>query len=311
MTVMRANAMALLAALAWGIGNVSQKTILQHLDGFQASGIASMIGALVLLPLARREMLQTVQPQTRSLPLLLTVALLFTIAATLLQIAFGHTSVTNGGFLVNTAAVITPTIAWVFFRQKPPALIWVACLPALLGVYLMAGGHWTGLSYGDGLALLSALTYAVWSLFVGQYVMRYGRPIQLTVVSLAVCGLVCGVTGGALYGFPDKAAIAAALPELVLIGVVSKALAYVLMATAQQHISATSVTVLVSAESVFGAIAAMVFLGETLGPLRGVGALFIVLAVMIAAALPAPTALPGPIIDDRTLPRKRPKRVNY
>lgn len=34
MTPLRANALALIAALAWGLGNVSQKAILQDIDGF-------------------------------------------------------------------------------------------------------------------------------------------------------------------------------------------------------------------------------------------------------------------------------------
>ncbi len=287
MTPFGANAVALLAALAWGLGNVSQKTILDHLDGFAATGLTSILGALVLLPLAKREARRKLPAQKGSLPLLIKVAVLFTIAATVMQFGYGHTTVTNAGFLVNTAAVITPIISWACLRQRPPLWTWPASLCALLGVFLLAGGNWTGLSFGDGLCLLAAIAFAFWTLVVGQYVMRYRRPLLLTVVQLLICGASCMLLGILTYGFPTPAALAAALPEIIFIGLISKGLAYMLMAIAQQHISATCVAILVSAESVFGAMAAMVFLGESLGPERAMGAFCIFVGVIIAASLPS------------------------
>ena len=55
LTPHRASALALLAAFAWGSGNVAQKTILEHLDGYAAAGLTSLLGALVLWPMTRRE----------------------------------------------------------------------------------------------------------------------------------------------------------------------------------------------------------------------------------------------------------------
>ncbi len=287
MTRNQASGLVLLGALAWGTGNVAQKTILEHLDGFAATGITSLVGVVVLLPLAIREVRAAGPSAKGSLPLLLGVSLLFTFASTVMQFGYGLTTVTNAGFLVNTAAVLTPIIAWLFLSQRPPLAIWPASLASLLGIFLMAGASWTGLSPGDLLALLSALGFAVWTLAVGHYVMRYRRPILMTVVQLAVCGLLCTLAGGAFHGFPTVGALTAALPEILFIGLVSKGLAYVLMAIAQQNISATCVAVLVSAEAVFGAMIAAAVLGETLGPIRGGGSLCIILGVIIAARIPA------------------------
>jgi len=286
MTRNQASGLAVLAALAWGAGNVSQKTILAHLDGFAATGITSLVGALVLLPLALREAKATLPSARGSLPLLLAVSVLFTFASTVMQFGYGLTTVTNAGFLVNTAAVLTPILAWACLSQRPPLAIWPACLFALIGIFLMAGASWSGLSPGDLLALISAIGFAVWTLAVGIYVMRYRRPILMTVVQLAVSWVLCTGLGAAFHGFPAQSALVAALPEILFMGLVSNGLAYVLMAVAQQHISATCVAMLVSAEAVFGALIAAVVLGETLGPLRGIGSLCIILGVVIAARIP-------------------------
>lgn len=283
----QATALALLAALAWGTGNVAQKTILEHLDGFAATGITALVGVVVLLPLLLRECRADLPPVRGSLPLLLTISLLFTFASTVMQFGYGLTTVTNAGFLVNTAAVLTPVLAWLFLSQRPHLAIWPASLATLLGIFLMAGASWSGLSPGDLLALLSAFGFAAWTLAVGTYVIRTRRPVLMTTVQLAVSGILCIGLGAAFHGLPAPKALAAALPEILFMGLVSKGLAYVLMAIAQQHISATCVGILVSAEAVFGAAIAALVLGESMGLLRGFGSLCIILGVVIAARIPS------------------------
>jgi drug/metabolite transporter (DMT)-like permease len=282
----QASAIALLAALAWGIGNVAQKTILEHLDGWSASGITSLVGAAVLLPFALREGRRALPSAKGSLPLLLGVSLLFTFATTVMQFGYGLTTVTNAGFLVNTAAVLTPILAWAFLSQRPHLAIWPASLLALLGIFLMAGTGWRGLSPGDLLALVSATGFAVWTLAVGRYVMRTRRPALMTTVQLAVCGVICTGVSFVLNGPPAPQTLAVALPEILFMGLVSKGLAYVLMAIAQQHAPATTVAILVSAEAVFGALVAALVLGKTLGLIRGIGSLCIIFGVVIAARIP-------------------------
>ena len=287
MTPNHAIGLALLAGLAWGTGNVAQKTSLVHLDGFAASGLTALIGALVLLPLAMRES-KAARPSAKvALPGLLVTAVLFTFASTVMQFSYGITSVTNAGFLVNSAAVLTPILGWACLSQRPSPTIWPACLATLVGIFLMGGGNWSGFSPGDLLALLSALGYAVWTLTVGLHVMHYRRPVLLTTVQLFVCGVLCTAISIGLHGLPAPATLAAALPEILFLGLVSKGLAYLLMAIAQQHVSAACASILVTTEALFGALIAVLVLGETLNLTRSVGALCIVFGVVIAARAPA------------------------
>jgi drug/metabolite transporter (DMT)-like permease len=145
-----------------------------------------------------------------------------------------------------------------------------------------------GLVSGYLLALLSALGYSVWALAVGLYVVRTRRPVLMTTVQLAVCGVVCNSLGAIIYGPPTTEALTVALPEILFLGLVSNCLAFVLMAIAQQHISATSVGVLTSAEAVFGAMIAALMLGERLDSLGLAGCLRVIFGVVIAARIPAP-----------------------
>lgn len=294
MSAAQSTLLALLAAVAWGGGNVAQKTVLDHLDPMAAAGITSLIGAAVLLPILRHEARRPRIEARGGWPLLIFVAVLFTLATTLLQFGYGLTTVTNGGFLVNTAAILTPIIGWAVLRQRPPAACWPAGLLALLGVFLLAGGQWSGLSSGDLLALLSGLVFAVWTLALGVHVMRHRRPVLATVTQLLVSGVLCLSAAAALGRLPGRADLVAALPEILFMGLMAKGIAYVLMAMAQQHLSATVVGILVSAEAVFGAALAAILLGESLTVTQAVGAVCILSGVVIAARIPDQTAPRAP-----------------
>ena len=251
--LMQANALMLFAALLWGAGNVSQKQILDHLDPFAASGFTCLIGAVALTPLLRREVLRDLPTVHGSTMLLIQAALAFTVASTLMQIGYGHTTVTNAGFLVNTAGVMTPIMVWILYRQRPVIWIWPASLCSVLGVLMIGGGGQLTFALGDLILLASAFMYGIWTILVGRFVMRCGRPALLTVMQLFVCGCVCVVTGALLYGWPSGTALLSAWPELLFIGLISKGLAYALMAKGQEHVSPTCAAILVGAEAVFGA----------------------------------------------------------
>lgn len=287
LTQLQGTALMLLAALGWGAGNVSQKLILEHLDPLSATGLTCLVGAVLLLPIARRETKRQLPPFKGAMKGLLLVGSIFTFAATLMQFAYGHTTVTNAGFLVNMAAVLTPILAWIAYRKRPAFWIWPASFCSLAGAMMMGGGGISALALGDILAVASALCFSVLTLVVFWFVIKYRRPALMTVAQLFTCGASCIVVGALVYGLPTASSIWAAMPEILIIGLVSKGAAYFLIAVAQAHVHPTTAAVLVSAESIFGAMAAGLFLGESPGSIQVVGGAFIILGVTIAAMIPA------------------------
>lgn len=285
MTPPRATFVALLAAMAWGLGNVAQKQVFEHLDGFSATGLSCLLGGLVLWPFLKRESERPSPSQAGSIASALVICVLFTFAATAMQFGYGQTSVTNAGFLVNTSAVFTPLIACFLLKQYTPLCIWPACVCTLVGVYLMVDQSWVGFSAGDAFCLMAAMTFALWTLLLGQHVTLYRRPNLVTAQQMVFCGTICMILGAITYGLPALSDVLAAWPELLLMGVMSKGLAYVLNAIAQQHISATCAAMIMTAEAVFGAILAAILLGETLSASRALGAMFILAGVFIVATL--------------------------
>ncbi len=275
-----ANLVLLLAALLWGSGNVAQKTVLDHLGPFAVVGFRGLLATLVVLPLALREGRRTASLCAVDWRLLASMAGLFTLATALTQIGFGGTSVTNGGFLINTSAVMTPLLGWLIYHVRPRPMVWPAVASTLAGIWLLGGSAWMRLSSGDGLCVLAAAAYALWIVQIAVFVQRTGRPMLAAAAQFAVTAVI-GLAIGIATEPVAYQGVLAALPELLVIGVVSTGIGFMLTAFAQQHTPAADAAILMSAESLFGALAAALLLGERLSPDRLFGAALLMLAIIL------------------------------
>jgi drug/metabolite transporter (DMT)-like permease len=291
MTRLQANGLLLLAAFFWGAGNVAQKTVLDDLAPLTTVGCRCLIGALVILPLLRRELVGRRRLAGRDIRGIVLVAILFAGAIVAQQTAYGGTSVTNASFLVSTTTVLTPLAAWLLRRDRPAPVVWVAIAAALSGAFLMGGMSPAALAWGDIVCVASAALYSVWFVILGEVVIRTGQPVMVTTAQFALTGAACLAAG--LFLEPiDLDRLIAALPELLVLGVFSTGVAYALQAVAQQFTSANEAAVLTSAESVFGALGGALLLAERPTLAAAVGAALIVLAILaiqLGATLLAPS----------------------
>ena len=280
MTRARANLILLLAAALWGSGNVAQKTVLDHLGSFTVVGMRGLLAAVVVLPIALAEVRRTRPYAPGDWRLLASVALLFALGTILSQLGFSGTSVTNAGFLINTSTVFTPILALIVYRVRPRAVVWPAVVVTMAGIWLLGGASVASLSRGDGLCVLAAATYALWIIQIGVLVQRTGRPVLAALGQFAVAG-VLGLGIGLGTESISAANLLAAAPDLVFLGVVSTGAGFLLAAIAQQHTPAADASILMSAESLFGALAATLILGEALTPVRMLGAGLLLVAIIL------------------------------
>ena len=275
MSRVQANLLLLVAAVLWGVGNVAQKTVLDHLDPFSAVGLRCLIGGMVLLPLMRFDRHEPLA--AGYWPSALRVAAIFALALVVQQAAYLSTSVTNAGFLVNTATVITPLLAWIVLRERVGPQVWGAAGATLVGVFMLCGGP-QGFGQGDAVALLSALFYATWMIELGRHMQTFGHPVKTACTQFLLTAAIALPIGGIGGSLSVGAAIAAG-PELLLLGIGSTALAFGFQTIAQRYTPASHAAIIVSAEGVFGAVAASMFLDERISALGLFGAVLILAAI--------------------------------
>ena len=282
MSPVRASLLLLLAAFLWGCSNVAQKGILDHIGPFTSVGLRCLIGGLVIAPFLFRERRGATRIPRHLLPHLIGITASYGAALLFYQASFGGTTVTNAGFFVNVCSVVTPLIAWLFLRSAPSPLVIPAVIFSLGGIFLMGGAKLDGLNWGDGLALLAAVSYAVWAVLISHFLQQVPRPITLLVVSMFSCGAISLLIGLAIEPL-TVATLQVALPELLFLGIVGTGIGYGLQMIVQQYLCATVAMIIVSAEAVFGAMLAQVLLGETLDFIGYLGAASVVIGIVIVA----------------------------
>lgn len=282
-----ADLILLLVAAIWGLAFVFQKTAMDAVGPYSFIASRSALATLVLVPLAvmegRRAGGAAVIP-ARMLPVIAIGGIFFVIAAALQQVGLKTATVTNAGFLTALYVIFTPFAAWGWRRVAPAAIVWPAAVLSIVGTWLLGGGSIEAFNGGDVLITIGAVFWAIHVLVTSESNV-YNRPLAFT------CGqfTVVGVLAGAVAAFTEPITLAglkAAAPEIAYVGVLSSALTFTLLAVAMKHTPPSEAAVLVSSESLFGALSGALLLGERIGFVAWVGAGLIVVATLLVQASP-------------------------
>jgi len=208
------------------------------------------------------------------------------------QLSYLGATVTNASFLISTATVITPLAAWLLMGDRPTTGFILAAGSTVVGCLLLSSGI-AGLSSGDLTAVLSAGCYALWTVELGRHMQAHARPFTAAAAQfLGVAAIALPL--GAMHGNLSFTAASDAGPELMVLGVFSTAVAFGIQIAALRFTSASHAAVIVSAESVFGAIGGAIFLGEQCSAVGVLGAAIILGSILsVAMSSRAPARLPS------------------
>ena len=129
--------LAVVAALTYGAGVVTQKPLLSRLPGLEVTFLACVIGAVVCLPFTP-QLVDTVRHGSATTLLLVAYLGVFPTAVAFLLWAFAL-SRTNAGTLALTTflvPVIATGLGWLFLDELPPAGAYVGGALCVVGVVL-------------------------------------------------------------------------------------------------------------------------------------------------------------------------------
>jgi drug/metabolite transporter (DMT)-like permease len=207
------------------------------------------------------------------------------------DLAFWHysihfTSVANATVLTNLTPVVVTAAAWIFLKQRPAKLFVAAVALAVAGAWLMAigrGAHAPGANppLGDGLALTTALWYALYFLAISAARRSVGatRVMFWSSVASAPLLLVAALALGEQV-FPLTAVGWAAVIGLGVMHVAGQGS----IAWALGRLPAATASVVVLIQPVVAAILGWLLFSETLGPLQALGGSIALFGVVLSQA---------------------------
>ena len=281
----RGNLLLLLTAVIWGVAFVAQKSGGQGLGAFSVIGLRSLIGSaglLAAIPLLDRLGLSHKAANSQERKTLLVGGLLCGLvmfAATNLQ-QFGLADVSEGkaAFVTALYIVLVPILG-LFLHRRATLFHWLGVTLAAVGLYMLCAMGETGFGISDLLLLLCALMFSVQIMLVDRFSPRVDG-VRLSCIQFGVVG-VLNLPLMFLFEQPTWTAIGDHLGELLYLGLLSSGVAYTLQIIAQKDTDPTTASLLMSLESVFGALAGWIA-GNALNGYEIVGCVLMFCATVLA-----------------------------
>lgn len=267
----------LLAAAIWGFGFVAQRSASFNMGFFGFNGVRFLLAALVMLPFVIRRFGSI----KKNLGWMILAGVVLFGGSALQQAGIESTTAGSAGFITGVYVVLVPILLGIFWKQRTPALTWVAAAAALAGTYLLStGASRFEPSTGDLLVLAGSLVWALHVIVVGMAVKKMD-VFAFSTGQYIVCGLLH--LGMSTLTEPiTRVALSSSWMELLYAGLFSVALGFTFQAVGQRKAPAADAALILSLEAVFAAISGMIFLHERMNWVQILGCGIILAAILLA-----------------------------
>lgn len=249
-----AKLMLFITALIWGAGFIASQFALDS----ELSSSAVMLGrfsiaAALMLIIFFKAIRDNIKKEHLKSGMILGVLLFI---AFIVQISgLEHSTPSNNALITATNVVIVPFLWWAVSRQRPKNIFFFSSFLCLAGVAVLSVDLSAGFSFGFGdlLTLFAAFLFACQITATGVLAPKIDFRV-LVFLQLAVAAL-CALI---VFLLVDRDFSAFARPRgfaaLLYLGVFSTCVCYFLQTKAQVLVSSSTAAIILSTESLFGAI---------------------------------------------------------
>jgi drug/metabolite transporter (DMT)-like permease len=284
-----ANILLLLTAAIWGFAFVAQRVGAQYVGAFTFNGIRFALGSMSLIPLIiyfdkRKKNSDSNQNSTyvstkKSILFGVLVGLALYAGSALQQVGIMYTTAGKASFITGLYMVFVP-IAGIFLKHKIGISSWFGVLFAAVGLYLLSINENFSIAYGDLLEVIGAVFWTI-HLLVIDYFSNKMDALKLSCIQFATCSLLSLATA-LIFEQITITGLTQALIPILYGGFLSVGIAYTLQVVAQKNAKPSHAALILSMESVFGAIGGAVILGESMSIRGYFGCILILTGIFVS-----------------------------
>lgn len=287
----QANALLLLAAFVWGCAFVPQSIASKYIGAFSFTSTRFFFGALAISPLVWREWRQmAVKPSVKDWWQIALMGTLLCAGTGLQQLGMAFTTVTNAGFLTGLYVPLVPVLGWLLYRRRAHWVVWPAALACVVGTWLLTGAGAIDLNLGDLWILATIVPFTLHILWVGGLAEKLNAPLLVSWGQFIACAVVAGCVGVPTEEFDWANAGVVAWP-IAYMSLISVGIGFTAQVVGQRFARPAEAAIILSAESVFAALAGAVFLGERLDFVGYLGCILILAGIIVVQIVPTQTPL--------------------
>ena len=280
------NICLIVAALIWGTAFVAQTTGMEHIGPLTFTNLRFLIGGLIVLPLAVKEIPNFKKSLNKRLIIIILLTGLSLLMGTYLQqYALQYTKIGNAAFLTILYVPFVPIISRFILKKKIHWSIWVSVSICLVGSYYLTVGNSFEAQFADFLVVVCAIFFALHCILIDEYFEIVNAPFTLATSQFLLCFLY-SLPFVFIFEDPSLKGIYMELFELLYVGVMSSGIAYTLQIFGQRYVKPSTAAITFSLEGVFGSLAAWIILSQMLTSTQIFGCFLILLGVLTAQLIP-------------------------
>lgn len=281
-----------LAAIIWGSSFVAQTAGAEFVGPFTFISVRSLLGSVALLPVIfvmdtfkKKSKPEEYKKMTKADYKYLFMGgtacgVVLCAASCLQQLGIdGGTAPGMAAFITALYILLVPIFS-VFIGKKIRPIIWVCVGVSVVALYLLCvkdGGKVQG---SDLYVLACAVCYAIHILVIDKVSPKLDG-VRLSALQFFVAGVIALVIMF-LTEDPTLDALKAAAPSIAYSGIMSSAVAFTFQILGQQKTEPTIATMIMSLESVFGVLTAMIVLSQVPTARETLGCILMFAAIIVA-----------------------------
>ena len=266
----------LLVALLWGAGFLFTKRGLDYITPLWMMSMR-FVGATIIMSIVFYKNFRKISKSDLKAGLIIGIFLYIAFATQTIGLQF--TSISNQAFLTATNVVFVPFLVWAVYKKAPDKFAFIGAALATVGIGLITLKEGLHLNIGDMWTLACAVFFAGHIVSIGFFA-KDKDPIALTIVQFAVAAVLSFVSALMMEPLPAKIGSEAmvAVGYMVL---ASTLLAFLLQNICQKYTPSTHASLILSLESVFGTLVAVIFEGEMFNLQMAFGCITVFAAILL------------------------------
>lgn len=266
----------LLVALLWGAGFLFTKRGLDYITPLWMMSMR-FVGATIIMSIVFYKNFRRISKSDLKAGLVIGIFLYIAFATQ--TIGLQYTSISNQAFLTATNVVFVPFLVWMVYKKAPDKFAFIGAALATVGIGLITLKEGLHLNVGDMWTLACAVFFAGHIVSIGFFA-KENDPIALTIVQFAVAAVLSLVSALMMEPLPAKIGSEAMLSVGYMV-LASTLLAFLLQNICQKYTPSTHASLILSLESVFGTLVAVVFEGEMFNLQMALGCITVFAAILL------------------------------
>lgn len=280
MTKYRGEVGLLIVTIVWGFGFPLTNIALRHCTPSQILFIRFAIAA-VLLSIVFHKKFKEINKLNIIAGVCVGACLYF--GYIMQTVGMIYTTASKAAFLTTTNVVMVPIIAFIVCKQKLDKFSVFGAIIAFLGTAVLSFNMDFSINIGDVLSLGGAFGFALHIYYNGHFLQKGADAVLLTILQMATVAVLSLIS----YFLTENSGFTnignEGIITLFILGAVNTTITFLLQTVSQKYITnQTKAVVILSMESIFGTMASIILIKETLTPRMFIGCVIILTGVLFA-----------------------------